>query len=496
MTSWNDDQPSVVVQGSGGSKRDLTAKDFLTTLAIMSAVTRRRRKRPVHRLLGSSTDDDSEQEPVRADLTVEGEGEGKETERCESDMAPRAEAEEDEDDEEEEEDEDNVEATVASPGKVKPEMPCEEEAHSAILSEEEDQRSETKGRGWRGDDARSIVSGYSTLSTLGRSLASEGRGDDADDEQSELVSETDNESGFASRSLTQERPDKRTPPPSNTHTSPEPTAPRSFLYTHYKPSIPTLTLTPSPTPTSVPAPPPPVPPKHPTPENVERGTESAARSSTPSTSSSTASQRLQNRPSFNSHRLIQCDTLARRRLKSEKAKARSLDPLEVCSASPSEEEQQSNKGRTRTSLPETSSSHSPKLTTSGSHLVSPPPALGTNSGSASKASLAEQVRARLLGSAEDVRSVGLRKPLSPETRRRRRAWRRHTVVVSPTDSSNKSTQVSSAVNNNNKPPAPPPKPFVLIRRPGDKPILVPQQSSTNASSSLRAPPTSQFHECL
>ncbi|XP_026772813.3 rho GTPase-activating protein 23 isoform X2 [Pangasianodon hypophthalmus] len=482
---------SAKSKGSGGSKRDLTAKDFLTTLAIMSAVTRRRRKRPVARLLGSSTDDDSEQEPIRADLTVEGEGEGKETERCESDTAPRAEAEEDEDEEEEEDDEENVEVTMASPGKDKPGMPCEEEAHSVILSEEEDQRLETKGRGWRGDDARSIVSGYSTLSTLGRSLASEGRGDDADDEQSELVSETDNESGFASRSLTQERPEKRTPPPSNTHTSPEPTAPRSFLYTHCKPSIPT----PTPAPTSIPAPPP-APSKRPTPEPVEKGTESAARSSTPSTSSSTASQRLQNRPSFNSHRLIQCDTLARRRLKAEKAKARSLDPLEVCSASPTEDEQQANKGRTRTSLPESSPSHSPKLTPSSGHLLALPPALGSTSGSASQASLAEQVRARLLGSVEDMRSVGLRKPLSPETRRRRRAWRRHTVVVSSTDSSRKSTQVSSAVNNNNKPPAPPPKPFVLIRRPGEKPILVPQRSAADAPSSHRAPPTSQFHECL
>ncbi|KAM9456671.1 rho GTPase-activating protein 23 isoform 3-T3 [Clarias gariepinus] len=483
---------SAKSKGSGGSKRDLTAKDFLTTLAIMSAVTRRRRKRPVNRLLGSSTDDDSELEPIRADLTVEVECGAKDTDRGECDVAPRAEAEEDEDEEEEEDDEENVERTVLQ-NKDKPESPCEEEAHSVILSEEEDQRSETKGRSWRGDDARSIVSGYSTLSTLGRSLASEGRGDDADDEQSELVSETDNESGFASRSLTQERPEKRTPPPSNTHTSPEPTAPRSFLYTHNKAPAPTPSLAPTAGPV-----PPLVPLKRPTPEPSERGTESAGRSSTPSTSSSIASQRLQNRPSFNSHRLIQCDTLARRRSKLEKAKARSLDPLEVCSAPPTEEEQQSNKGRTRTSLPESSSSHSPKLTSSSGHLLAPPPELGVStSGSTSQPSLAEQVRARLLGSAEDIRSVGLRKPLSPETRRKRRAWRRHTVVVSPSDSSHKSVQISSSVNNNNKPPAPPPKPFVLIRRPGDKPNPVPQHSAPDDSSPLQAPPTSsQFHECL
>ncbi|TSK28027.1 Rho GTPase-activating protein 23 [Bagarius yarrelli] len=482
---------SAKSKGSGGSKRDLTAKDFLTTLAIMSAVTRRRRKRPVTRLLGSSTDDDSEHEPIRADLTVE--GEEKEAERCESAIAPRAEAEVVEDDEVEEDDEENTEVIMASPGEEKPGMPCEEEAQSVILSEEEDQRSESKGRSWRGDDARSIVSGYSTLSTLGRSLASEGRGDDADDEQSELVSETDNESGFASRSLTQERPEKRTSPSPNIHTSPEPTAPRSFLYTHYKTSRPIPNPTPAPTSISAP---PPILSKRPTPEPVERGTESAARSSTSSISSSTASQRIQNRPSFNSHRLIQCDTLARRRLKLEKAKARSLDPLEVCNSSHSEEEPQSNKGHIRSNLMDSSTTHLSKLTPSSSHLLAPPNALDSTTGTASQASLAEQVRARLLGSAEDMRSVGLRKPLSPETRRRRRAWRRHTVVVSPSDSAHKSSQVSSSINNNNKPPAPPPKPFIVIRRPGEKPIPVSQRSSVDASSSCRAPSTSQFHECL
>ncbi|XP_076851819.1 rho GTPase-activating protein 23 isoform X2 [Brachyhypopomus gauderio] len=222
---------SVKSKGSGGSKRDLTAKDFLATLSIMSAMARKRRKRPTAHFLGSSTDDESEQEPIRAGLT--GEGSRKGVEPGQSDTAPRAEAEEDEDDEGEDDEDD-----------------CGQESQSVLLSEEEDQRSEVKSRGWRGEDARSIVSGYSTLSTLGRSLASEGRGEDADDEQSELVSETDNESGFASRSLTQERPERHThTATSHTHTATSPphthTAP-SPPHTHTATSPPHTHTAPSP----------------------------------------------------------------------------------------------------------------------------------------------------------------------------------------------------------------------------------------------------------
>ncbi|XP_063076699.1 rho GTPase-activating protein 23-like [Engraulis encrasicolus] len=57
----------------------------------------------------------------------------------------------------------------------------------------------------------------------------------------------------------------------------------------------------------------------------------------------------------------------------------------------------------------------------------------------------------LAGSAEELRPMGLRTQLSPETRRRRRAWRRHTVVTTPTEMSvgrgNKPALVT--------PPAPP-----------------------------------------
>ncbi|XP_066498174.1 rho GTPase-activating protein 23 isoform X2 [Hoplias malabaricus] len=487
---------SAKSKGSGGSKRDLSAKDFLTTLSIMSAVARKRRKRPTARILGSSTDDDSEQEALRIGLMVEGEGDEQELGPAPSDTAPHATAEEDED-EEEEEDEGEQETECTQKVESTPSVPCSEEAQSVLLSEEEDQRPEVKkSGGWRGEDARSIVSGYSTLSTLGRSLASEGRGEDADDEQSELVSETDNESGFASRSLTQERPEKYTAPPKSpqrTHTSPGPTAPRSFLYTHYKSS------------TSV-SPPEPVPPptntKVLTPDLTDIVSESAARSSTPSTSSysSSASQRLHSKPSFNSHRLIQCDTLARRRLKSEKGKARSLDLLEVSSSLGPEDEQRPSVGQKKTQ------SSSPSLSPSSKNKQSPGGAQesnqalsGTSEGSifpSSGPTLAEQVRARLLGSAEDLRVADLRKPLSPETRRKRRAWRRHTVVASPTESSTKPLPLTSsaASNNNNKPPAPPPKPTVPIGRIRVQPV--PQCPEADTHSVLRAPPTSRFHECL
>ncbi|KAF7661553.1 hypothetical protein LDENG_00259310 [Lucifuga dentata] len=432
---------SAKSKGSWGSKKDLTAKDFLT-LSIMSAVTgRKRRKRHNARLLSSSTDDDSEHEPTKAGSLGAEEEEEEEAESPVGDTAPRAEGEEDDD--EDEEDEEVVESRIRVKDEVEEEAvissrSCskeEEEAEgrqAAMMLHEEEAQAGGKGPTWRApEDARSIVSGYSTLSTLGRSLGSEGRGDDADDEHSELVSETDNESGFASRSLTQERPEKHPPNPANTQ---PPTVPRSFLYTHFKPPV----LSP----TNLLAPPTPL--TH-TQDFSERS-EGGARSTTPSSfSSSSTTHRLHSRPSFNSHKLIQCDTLARKKLKGEKAKARSLDLLELTGTSAHGEESGSGpegasrmrRDTSRTNPSSGSSSQdSPRL--NRPRLALPPSEatsfipVGPSSGS-----LADQVRARLLGSADDLRIVGLRKPLSPETRRKRRAWRRHTVVASPTETSNK-----------------------------------------------------------
>ncbi|KAM7387294.1 hypothetical protein PAMA_009763 [Pampus argenteus] len=442
---------SAKSKGSWGSKKDLTAKDFLT-LSIMSAVTgRKRRKRHNGRRVGSSTDDDSEHEPIKAGHL--GAEEEEETESPVGDTAPRAEGEEDDDEEEEEEEEEEVEDEEVVESRVKEEVEeevvavipsracCKEEEEAgerptAMLLQGEEAQAEVKGPRWRApEDARSIVSGYSTLSTLGRSLGSEGRGDDADDEHSELVSETDNESGFASRSLTQERPDKHPPIPANPQT---PSAPRSFLYTHYKPPV----LSP----TNLLAPPTPL--TH-APDSAERS-EGGARSTTPSSSSfssSSTTHRLHSRPSFNSHKLIQCDTLARKKMKGEKAKARSLDLLELCEnaaqgdgAGP-EDTPRVRKETSRTNPSSGSSQESLRLARPTPPLPPSEAASFTPTGPGGR-SLAEQVRARLLGSADDLRSVGLRKPLSPETRRKRRAWRRHTVVASPTEVSEKRPQMT------------------------------------------------------
>ncbi|XP_030590929.1 rho GTPase-activating protein 23 isoform X5 [Archocentrus centrarchus] len=437
---------SAKSKGSWGSKKDLTAKEFLA-LSIMSAVTgRKRRKRHNTRRVGSSTDDDSEHEPIKAGHL--GAEEEEEAELPVGDTAPRAEGEEDDDEEEEEEDEEEDDEEVVESG-VKEEteeevvavtpsqLSCKveeeaEERQAATLNEEEVQP-EVKGPQWRApEDARSIVSGYSTLSTLGRSLGSEGRGDDADDEHSELVSETDNESGFASRSLTQERPDKHPTPPVNTQ---PPAPPRSFLYTHHKNPI----LSPA----NLLAPPTPL--TH-TPDSAERS-DGGARSTTPSSSSfssSSTTHRLHSRPSFNSHKLIQCDTLARRRLKSEKNKARSLDLMETPEGTAQSEES----GSGQEGAPRVKRDTSRTNTSSGSsqeslRLARPKPSVPPSEAASftptgpGRKSLADQVRARLLGSADDLRRVGLRKPLSPETRRKKRAWRRHTVVASPTELSDK-----------------------------------------------------------
>lgn len=450
-------------QGSWGSKKDLSPKDFLT-LSIMTAVTgRKRRKRHNARRVGSSTDDDSEHEPIRrGHLGAEEE----EEEMPGGGTAPRAEGEEDEEEDEEvevvggglkEEAEEEAVQVVSSRPQSKEEVGGGGRP-AAMLQES---RREAKGPLWRApEDARSVVSGYSTLSTLGRSLGSMGRGEEADDEHSELVSETDNESGFASRSLTQERPDKepRSPPPAIA----EP--PRSFLYTHIK--VPPATGLLAPPPGLAQAA-----------DSVD-GREGGARSSTPSSSSfssSSTTQKLHSRPSFNSHKLIQCDTLARKKLKSEKAKARSLDLMELSGGGASADASASGADSSVTSRTHASSGSSQEKP----RLAPPRSSQGADPGR----SLADQVRARLLGSADDLRSVGLRKPLSPETRRKRRAWRRHTVVASPTEVSDK------------RPPVP--LPLSALGQPQSKVPGLPQDPEGAAlGAASRHPPTSRFHQYL
>ncbi|KAM9392876.1 rho GTPase-activating protein 23 isoform 2-T2 [Pholidichthys leucotaenia] len=407
---------SAKSKGSWGSKKDLSAKEFLA-ISIMSAVTGRKRRRGHNaRRVGSSTDDDSEHEPIKAGPLGAEEEEEEEEEEAESpggDAAPRAEGEEDDDEEEEEEEEDEEDDEEVVEGGVKEEV--EEEGEVAAVTPcgpVEEVQVEVKGAT---EDARSIVSGYSTLSTLGRSLGSEGRGEDADDEHSELVSETDNESGFASRTLTQERPEK------NTNTQPL-AAPRSFLYTHYK-SPPTTSPAGLPTPSA---------PLTHAPDQPERS-KGGARSTTPSSSfsSSSTAHRPHSRPSFSSHKLIQCDTLARKRLKSVKAKARSsLDLMELPVVPGEGTDSAPTPVRTNPFLGSSQESLRPSRP---KPTVSPNEAASFTPTSPGNRTPDEHSRTRLLGSADDLQIVGLRKPLSPETRRKKRIWRRHTVVASPTE---------------------------------------------------------------
>ncbi|KAM7081724.1 LOW QUALITY PROTEIN: rho GTPase-activating protein 23 [Ciconia maguari] len=251
----------------------------LLAIPFVSAAARKRKKRREAEGVGSSTDDDVEHRD-----------------------APGR-------------DQENEGTTAAPPGPGK--APCSTGAEPAAPSPagmEQEISLEPGGAGSElAPDARSIVSGYSTLSTMDRSLCSEvpsvagSRGEEADDERSELSHmETDTESREGAR---------------------------------------------------------------PRPGQVAGGTGDEDKGPP-------------GRPSFNSHRLIQCDTLARRKL-----------------------------GRPRLA------GETPVPTGEDQGWVPP-----------GRPSLREQLRQRLRASADDM-GVRLRRAHSPETRRKKSSWRRHTVVV-------------------------------------------------------------------
>ncbi|XP_051031276.1 rho GTPase-activating protein 23 isoform X6 [Phodopus roborovskii] len=262
---------SAKSKGSWVPKKEPYAREMLA-ISFISAVNRKRKKRREARGLGSSTDDDSEQE---AHKSAAGTQEPPEEQL----PAPAA-----------------AEAT----GRLSPPTAPDERPAA---------------------DTRSIVSGYSTLSTMDRSVCSgtggrRAAGDEADDERSEL-------------------------------------------------------------------------------SHVETDTEGGAG----------PGGRLSRRPSFSSHHLMPCDTLARRRLSRSRADGESPGTARAGPRGPEP--------------PGSASS-------SSQESLRPPaatPALG------SRPSRVEALRLRLRGTADDMLAVRLRRPLSPETRRRRSSWRRHTVVV-------------------------------------------------------------------
>ncbi|XP_036077994.1 rho GTPase-activating protein 23 isoform X6 [Rousettus aegyptiacus] len=276
---------SAKSKGSWAPKKEPYTREMLA-ISFISAVNRKRKKRREARGLGSSTDDDSEQEAHKpgAGTGVAAPAPGtadQPEERLPGATAPEA------------------------PGRVSPRAAREEPPAA---------------------DTRSIVSGYSTLSTMDRSVCSgtggrrAGAGDEADDERSEL-------------------------------------------------------------------------------SHVETDTEGGAG----------PGGRLVRRPSFSSHHLMPCDTLARRRL------ARSRPDGEGAGAG-------AGRGGPRVAEP-------PGSASSSSQESLRPPAASAAAALGARPSRLEALRLRLRGTADDMLAVRLRRPLSPETRRRRSSWRRHTVVV-------------------------------------------------------------------
>ncbi|XP_036317279.1 rho GTPase-activating protein 23 isoform X2 [Pipistrellus kuhlii] len=267
---------SAKSKGSWAPKKEPYAREMLA-ISFISAVNRKRKKRREARGLGSSTDDDSEQEALKPGAPP---------------PAPRA----------------------PDPPEGPPPGAAAQEGPAAAREERP------------AADTRSIVSGYSTLSTMDRSVCSgaggrrPGAGDEADDERSEL-------------------------------------------------------------------------------SHVETDTEGGAG----------PGGRLARRPSFTSHHLMPCDTLARRRLARGRADGGGGEGAGA------------GRGAPRAAEP-------PGSASSSSQESLRPPAAAAGTALGARPSRLEALRLRLRGTADDM-AVRLRRPLSPETRRRRSSWRRHTVVV-------------------------------------------------------------------
>ncbi|KAM7069197.1 rho GTPase-activating protein 23 isoform 3-T3 [Molossus nigricans] len=276
---------SAKSKGSWAPKKEPYTREMLA-ISFISAVNRKRKKRREARGLGSSTDDDSEQEAHKPGAVT--------PVPCSQDppegQLPGA-------------------AAPEVPGRLSP--PAAREERLAA-------------------DTRSIVSGYSTLSTMDRSVCSgaggrrAGAGDEADDERSEL-------------------------------------------------------------------------------SHVETDTEGVAG----------PAGRLVRRPSFSSHHLMPCDTLARRRLARSRPEGEGAGAGAGAGAA---------RGGPRVAEP-------PGSASSSSQESLRPPAAAAVAALGARPSRLEALRLRLRGTADDMLAVRLRRPLSPETRRRRSSWRRHTVVV-------------------------------------------------------------------
>lgn len=288
----------------------------MLAISFISAVAHKRKKRREAKRFGSSTDDDSEHESA-AKPSMKG-------------------TEEEEEEAQEELREGERGNRGSGRGRVSTPSTQNGAEFTAKLEAESEER---KGAAPRGSpDARSIVSGYSTLSTIDRSVCSEvqsvaeSRGEEADDERSEFSHvETDNENGFGPG---------------------------------------------------------------------QAGMPGEAKVAVLGEGGIAPSDKVtHNRASFSSHHLMQCDTLARRKL------SRPCRNSEGSSKSSTEVQSSSSLG-SQESLQPTEATEA--------HI---------------RPSLTEQLRLRLRGSVDDMPVVQMRKPHPPETRRKKNSWRRHTVVV-------------------------------------------------------------------
>ncbi|XP_063156824.1 rho GTPase-activating protein 23 [Candoia aspera] len=304
---------SAKSKASCGSRKEHYHKEMLA-ISFISAVNRKRKKRREAKRFGSSTDDDSEHE-----------------------SAVKRDEEEEEVAQEEERGAERFGSSSRAPA---PDVQDVLQSCAKLEAEQEERKVVApRGSPELALDARSIISGYSTLSTIDRSLCSEvqsvaeSRGEEADDERSEFSHvETDTENSFVPKQAGM----------------------------------------------------------------ISKG----AAMATAEEGRAAASEKVShNRTSFSSHHLMQCDTLARRKL---------LRPRHNSEAS--------SKGST-----DVPSSSSP-----GSQESLQPVGVPEVH---NRLSLTEQLRLRLRGSADDMLAVRLRKPHSPETRRKKNSWRRHTVVV-------------------------------------------------------------------
>uniref|UniRef100_A0A4W3JXU3 Rho GTPase-activating protein 23 n=1 Tax=Callorhinchus milii TaxID=7868 RepID=A0A4W3JXU3_CALMI len=404
---------SAKSKGSWGSRKDLYSRELLV-ISIFASVNRKRKKQKEAKVPESSTDDDSEHEPIKEaassrsvvleqfhqsiadkeDHKLVGEtGHSKQPCRrvCRGEAGDVA-------------NQNSLSSSLLSPSSAGPEGLFKDGASPKSLNSDPSNGSGDKlavtsppsqsasdshskrnrFRLWRSaevehreslpTDASSIVSGYSTISstvtTLDHTLSSEvqsiaeSRGDEADDERSELVSdgghiETDNESGYQTRPL----PGK---------------ASRCSQQPKGRPG--------------------------------RRESDSNASSD----KEGSVTQKLSCRPTFNSHRLIQCDTLARKKLSKPKGDWDSKLKLKEEKEPP------------KASLMLENANNPTSTTSRDLHKNENDKEDSTQT---SKRTLADHVKLRLKTSADDMFGVGLRKQSSPETRRKKNIRRRHTVVV-------------------------------------------------------------------